>query len=121
MIGGILSIVSGVIGVLGVLLLIGMMFFSYAIFSVEGFNNESTEGIWFIAIVYGGMAIVGGLLSVLAIVGGAFALKRKLWGLALAGAIAGIIVFFPCGIAATVLTAMARQEFLPAAQPNVVT
>jgi hypothetical protein len=40
-----------------------------------------------------------------------FAIKRKYWGVALAGAIASIFTFFPCGIAAVVIISMAKPEF----------
>jgi len=51
------------------------------------------------------------ILGVLAIAGGVCALRRKGWGWALAGAIAAVIPFFPLGIASTILTVMARDEF----------
>ena len=60
-------------------------------------------------------AICFGLLGILAIVGGIFALKKKHWGLALAGAIAGAITFFPLGVPAIIFTTLGKQEFsLPA-------
>jgi hypothetical protein len=54
------------------------------------------------------MCFVAGLV---AIVGGFAALKRKRWGLALAGSIAAIFGFFPVGIAAVVFTILAEPEF----------
>jgi hypothetical protein len=48
---------------------------------------------------------------VLAIVGGAFALKKRHWPLALAGAIAGTITFFPCGIPAIIFVSLGKEEF----------
>ncbi len=52
------------------------------------------------------------LLGVVAIVGGIFALKRKAWGLALAG---GICALFPpyslLGILAIVFIALSKEEF----------
>ena len=55
--------------------------------------------------------IASALGAVLGIIGGVYALQRKYWGLALAGAIAGSISFFPCGIVAIIFTAMAKPEF----------
>ena len=57
------------------------------------------------------IAIMCAITGVLAIIGGAFALKRKLWALALAGSIASIFPCFPLGIAAVILTALSRDEF----------
>lgn len=53
------------------------------------------------------------IIGILAIVGGVYALKRKIWGLALAGSIASLfsIHLFLLGIAAIVLTAMSKSEF----------
>jgi hypothetical protein len=59
-------------------------------------------------------SIIGGflvILGILAIIGGIFALRRKIWGLALAGAIAGTFVFFPCGIPAIIFVSLGKQEF----------
>lgn len=57
------------------------------------------------------IAIILGLLGILAIVAGVYALKRKIWGLALAGSIAAIFGSFPLGIAGLVLTVLSRNEF----------
>jgi hypothetical protein len=43
--------------------------------------------------------------------GGMFALQRKRWGWALAGAIVSILPFSILGIAATILVALSRNEF----------
>lgn len=53
------------------------------------------------------------ILAILAIVGGVYALRRKVWGLALAGSIASLFspYFFLLGIAAIVFTAMSKKEF----------
>jgi hypothetical protein len=49
--------------------------------------------------------------SVLAIVGGIFALRRRNWSMALAGSIAAALTSSVLGVAALVLTVMARDEF----------
>jgi hypothetical protein len=54
---------------------------------------------------------VAAILGILAIVGGICALRRKRWGWALAGAVGGVLPFFPLGIASLILTVMARDEF----------
>ena len=54
---------------------------------------------------------VAAILGILAMVGGICALRRKRWGWALAGAVGGVLPFFPLGIASTILTIMAREEF----------
>ena len=64
--------------------------------------------------LFGGFYLV---LGALGIAGGIVALKKKAWGLALTGAIAACLTFFPVGIAATVYIGMARPEFLPDLPP----
>ena len=58
-----------------------------------------------------GMAIVSTIAAILALVGGVYAMQRKKWGLALAGSIAAILVFFPLGIPAVIFAAQSRDEF----------
>jgi hypothetical protein len=57
------------------------------------------------------IAIILCLLGALAIAGGIYALKRKIWGLALAGSIAAIFGCMPLGIAGLALTALSKKEF----------
>ena len=53
------------------------------------------------------------VIGILAIVGGIYALRRKVWGLALAGSIASLfsLHLFFLGIAAIVFTALSKNEF----------
>lgn len=59
------------------------------------------------------LAIPFTILGILAIAGGVYALRRKVWGLALAGSIVSLfsLHFFILGIAAIVFTALAKNEF----------
>jgi len=117
MAGGILSIVSGVLGILtGIALALIGVFFNWLIsFSESSVGYDpAAEGIaTFIAVIYGVMGIGYCLLGVLALVGGIFCIRRKVWGLALAGAIASVLTFLPTGVVAIIFTSMARLEFLP--------
>ena len=116
-IGGILSIIAGAIGVLwlaGMVLSILMMSFfmtdAHADFYYNG-NVPPDAVLTMLMVIY---AIIGGfftLVGVLGIVGGAYAIRRKHWGLALAGSIGATLVFFPCGIPAIVFTVMGKPEF----------
>jgi hypothetical protein len=55
------------------------------------------------------------VMAVIAVIGGIFALNKKFWGIALAGAICAI--FSPAtwmiGVASTVLISISRHEFHP--------
>ncbi len=114
-VGGILSIVSGSIGVLGVLMMVFSLFVILGMGETTYHNYDGTmtydEFSSFMIGFYTILSILGIMLSVLAIVGGVFALKKKVWGLALAGSIASILTFFPCGIPAIVFIALGKREF----------
>lgn len=63
-------------------------------------------------VVFSSIAVPFILISILAIVGGIYALQRRIWGLALAGSIAAF--FSPCwvlGVAAIVFVALSKNEF----------
>ncbi len=125
-VGGILSIIAGSIGVLwaaGILFM--AVFLGWAMNGVNwydgGYRYDSPpppEGFFvFFAVFYGGFGVFLAAVAVLAIVGGIFALKRKHWGWALAGAIGSAFAFFPCGVAAIVFVSMAKPEFAQIAFP----
>ncbi len=114
-VGGILSIIAGAIGVVVGLMLLMVTFMVSSIFTDEsifyGSGVSEEQMVIMLAVIYGGMALIALVAAVLGIVGGIFAIQRKRWGWALAGAIAGCITFLPLGIASIVLVAMGKQEF----------
>lgn len=57
------------------------------------------------------ISILLNIAGILAIAGGIYALRRKKWGLALAGSIAALSPMLLPGIAAIVLTARSKKEF----------
>jgi hypothetical protein len=57
-------------------------------------------------------SIIYGILAVISIIGGVFAIRRKIWGWALAGSITAVFSSFSIfGIAAIVLVALSKNEF----------
>jgi hypothetical protein len=56
-----------------------------------------------------GIALI--IISVLAIVGGIFALRIKTWGLALAGSIAAVISGRLLGVLALIFTVLGKKDF----------
>jgi hypothetical protein len=116
---GIICIIAGAIGVFSIMVitLVGLVLMGDP--SVEGELSIDAPiiKIW----------IFGGIATIIAIVGGRYALKRRVWGLALAGSIAlvgvvgfGILRIFPIeplvgfgilGILAIIFVSLGKREF----------
>jgi hypothetical protein len=107
MVAGILNIITGGISLLGGLLFIltAGIFLSA---SYSGFGEEylQTYIIWVFFLPFF-------IIAVIAIVGGVYALRRKNWGLALAGSICAFLTTWawPLGVAAIVFIALSRDAF----------
>ena len=109
MVAGILDIIAGALTVIGgfIYLIIGGS--SYAIFSDIASTNE--EYILIFSAIFIAIAILLIIIGILAIVGGVFALRKRIWGLSLAGSIAALFPFWPLGIASIVFTALSKNDF----------
>jgi hypothetical protein len=128
--GGVLSIIAGAFGVLWLLMIVFGAIFMWILFSDPELFNEvdaPPEEFFMVMIaVYGVIGLFYVAAGVLAIVGGVFALKKKYWGWSLAGAIAGTMTFWLCGIPALVFICLGKSEYdapqplapAPAAQPQ---
>jgi hypothetical protein len=113
-VAGILNIVSGAFGVLGILWALLWIFMMKAMISMPDFSYGApfpTELFTFMVILYATMGVFCALIGALGIVGGVFALRKRHWGVALAGAIAGAVTFFPCGIPAIIFVTLGKPEF----------
>lgn len=95
-VAGILSIIAGVIAAI-----------SGLVVTVLGGAVGLPFGVGWIA-AFGVPWIVFG---VIAIVGGAYSLKRRVWGLALVGAICALSGYFILGLLAIIFVAMGKNEF----------
>ncbi len=104
-VAGVFSIVAGIIG-LGLVALL--------LFSVRGalsIEDICGTGAFVLIILPSFLAVFLFICSVISIIGGIYALKRKTWGLALVGSIAAILVLFPMGILAVIFIALSKKEF----------
>lgn len=94
---GILCIIAGAL----------QLIFGLAIAAVGGIGGALIGMGWLSAI--GAPLIV---LGIIVIVGGIYALRRKVWGLALAGSICALVgPWFVLGILAIIFVAMGKSEF----------
>jgi len=105
---GILTIIAGFLGLLiGIGLAVGFGIAGMMIGMIPGFPGGGLLVL---------LAIPGIILSIVAIVGGIYALKRRLWGLALAGAICALLFTLPLlgwilAILAIIFVALGKGEF----------
>lgn len=96
-VAGILALIAGIIEVIaGIVFATGLAFWG-------GFF-----GMGWLSAVFAPLIIFG----IIAIVGGIYALKRRIWGLALAGSICAVIgPWFILGILAIIFVALGKREF----------
>jgi hypothetical protein len=106
---GILSIVSGSLGIL---------FTAWGIFLITVFIpvaakelDVDTSALGLITSAATIIPMLMGIASLVAIMGGIFAIRRKRWGVALTGTIASIVAFWPTGIVATVMLTGSKDQF----------
>jgi len=114
---GILNIISGAFFLIGGITVLGLLdqptmatpWASYALYSMGLSGTPSASFITTFLVILAAALIVPGVISV---VGGVYALKRSLWGLALAGSIATFLSSMFLGILAIALTALSKKEFV---------
>jgi hypothetical protein len=107
-VAGILDIIAGVISLLGSLitaLLVGVFFSS----SYDGYSGQQLPAVIIWVVIFLPFFVV----SLLAILGGIFALRKKVWGLALAGSIASILTIWawPLGVASVIFISLSKAQF----------
>ncbi len=108
---GILDIVSGAIGMVGGLyfVILSQIFRSmHEILKLDPLVIQKTEDIINRIIAVPFILVFIGIIS---IIGGVYALQRRIWVFALAGAISSCLVFPVFGIPSIIITALAREEF----------
>lgn len=108
---GILSIISGTIGLIGIAFLI-----AFGATFGEEIARDVLTSIGFLQTVLplriiGFISIPLFIISMVAIIGGIYAIQRKIWGLALAGAICAIVPAQLLGILSVVFIAISKKEF----------
>ena len=95
-IAGICSIIGGIFGIVAGA---GAAYFITALRMLTGF--EALTGLGAALIVLGIIALIGGIMT----------LKRKVWPLALVGAICALFPVVPLGVVAIIFVIMGRKAF----------
>ncbi len=107
LVAGILSIVAGGLSLIGgIIAILAASVFMVAPYS--GLGQEAIGIVFFLAVLIPFL-----IICAVAIIGGIYAIKRRNWGLALAGAICSILTSWAwmLGVAAVVLVALSKKEF----------
>ena len=109
---GILNIITGALSALGA---IGLIIAIIAVGNINIMGFLPPAEAPFIAPLVTTILIVILVLSIIEavfpIIGGVFALQRRMWGWALAGSIVAILGTLPLGVASTIFVAIAKNEF----------
>jgi hypothetical protein len=103
-VAGILNIVAGVIGVL---LGVGVAVLAEIMALVAGAYIPGLPSGPVFALI--GVPVI--ILGVVAIVGGIFALRRRIWGLAYAGGICALLLTLILGILSITFVSLGKSEF----------
>ena len=109
--GGILSIISGVLGFITIAFLLA---FGSIFGTAIAREVLVSVGYWQAGLpmtIIGLIAVPLLCINILAIIGGIYAIRRKGWGLALAGAICSVFPSQIMGVLAVVFIAISRKEF----------
>ena len=98
---GILNIISGVVYFL---CFIGLL--------IAGVITGAIKDVpyWVPNLLYG-LCIPVIILGAVAVIGGIYAIRRRSWGMALAGAISAFIISFIFGLCSIIFLAVAQKEF----------
>jgi len=109
-VAGIVDIVAGSFGLFfSFMMALWFAFFSIFLpFDAAEFHDFPMSIMAIIMIPWAIFMLIAGIL---AIAGGIYALKRKRWGLALAGSIGAFFGSSPLGVAAIIFTALSKSEF----------
>jgi hypothetical protein len=106
---GILTIIAGFLGLLiGLALAVGLGIAGSLAWVIPGFPGVAG----FLAL----LPVPGIILSIVAIIGGIYAIRRRVWGLALAGAICALLFTVPflgwiLAVLAIIFVSLGKREF----------
>ena len=106
---GVLCIIAGAMGILRTIPMLGggelagrRMHMWGSLFNIQSAFGE-VSGV--------ALGIILGVCGTVAIIGGIYTLNRKMWGLALAGAVLAVFVSNFLGILSVIFVALAKSEF----------
>ena len=109
---GILCIIGGTIGAVIGLIALSLVWIAGGIWDfLWKIASEPYQEIPAGPSLEAGIVIVVLIIATLAIVGGIYALRRRIWGLALAGSICALVPLVIPGILAIIFVSLSKREF----------
>jgi hypothetical protein len=108
---GILDIVGGAIGMVGGLYFVALASLFRVIREFVRLDPHVIQRMEQIIQDIFAVPFVVVFIGIIAIIGGVYALQRRIWGLALAGSICSCMVFPFFGLPSIIITALAKDEF----------
>jgi len=108
---GILDIVSGAIGMVGGVYFVVLTSVFRSLHQVLRIDPTVVEQTEQIITRLSAVPFVLVFIGIISIIGGVYALQRRIWGLALAGSICSCIVFPFFGLPSIIITGLAQEEF----------
>lgn len=110
---GILTIISGAIGII-----IGLILIAIPALILNLAGMSSGDYYWpdefsaMLFTIYAVMGLIAIILGIFTVIAGTFTLRRRNWGLALAGSIIAIFLVAFLGIPSIIFVAMSKNEFV---------
>ncbi len=108
---GILDIVGGAIGMVGGLYFVALASLFNVIREFVRLDPHVIQRIEQVIQNIFAVPFVVVFIGIIAIIGGVYALQRRIWGFALAGSICSCVVFPFFGLPSIIITALAKDEF----------
>ena len=107
---GILCIITGATRLMGGIIIFILGWLGDGILNLFWYGMPGTEFIPFLLLRIVAVLVV--VLGIVAIVGGVYAIQRRMWGLVLAGSICATLLSWLLGIPAIIFTALSQKEFV---------
>jgi len=104
------GIINIVLGSAAIILFLVLLIIGIAGSAAMGFASADLPA-FIPALVFTIFGFVFLALGIVAIIGGVYALKKKKWGMALAGSIVSVFICWPFAAAALVFIIMSQKEF----------
>jgi hypothetical protein len=117
-VAGILDITAGAFALVGAVPLLAFGLGGAVLLGVVP-DADANRVAFLPAVIFLPLALLALVTGIVAVAGGIAALNRRRWGLAVVGAVAAVLAFFPVGVAAVVFTILAESEIRTTGETDI--